>query len=44
MLCILDDNMEHQNREPHLYQGGANPGRSFKVLQSMLQPENAGEL
>lgn len=42
-LFILEENVEQQNREPHLYQGGAIPSRSFKILQSMTQPENAGE-
>lgn len=34
---------QQQQQQPHLYQGSSNPGRSFKVLQSMTQPENAGE-
>jgi hypothetical protein len=41
-IIILDEN-DQQYREPHLYQGSSNPSRSFKILQSMTQPENAGE-
>lgn len=37
------DEVDYQQQQPHLYQGSSNPGRSFKVLQSMTQPENAGE-
>jgi hypothetical protein len=42
---ILENNNEQQSQssEPHLYQGGSIPSRSFKVLQTMIQPENAGE-
>jgi hypothetical protein len=29
-------------QQPHLYQGAAIPSRSFKMLQAMTQPENAG--
>ena len=34
---------EQQVREPNLYTGGTNPSRSFKILQAMTQPENAGK-
>lgn len=44
---FLDDNQvpasEQQVSEPNLYQGSAIPSRSFKILQAMTQPENAGE-
>jgi hypothetical protein len=40
---VLVETTDQQNQEPHLYQGGSIPSRSFKVLQAMTQPENAGE-
>jgi hypothetical protein len=43
LSVLVETNTEQQNQEPHLYQGGSIPSRSFKVLQAMTQPENAGE-
>lgn len=40
----LEEEEDYPQREPGLYQGGNLPGRSFKILQAMTQPENAGKL
>lgn len=34
---------EQQAPEPKKYTGSAIPSRSFKILQAMTQPENAGK-
>ena len=34
---------EQQVTEPKKYTGSAIPSRSFKILQAMTQPENAGK-
>ena len=40
----IEEEEDYPQREPGLYQGGNLPGRSFKILQAMTQPENAGKL
>lgn len=48
-LSILADNEQYippsqqQAPEPKIYTGSAIPSRSFKLLQAMTTPENAGK-
>lgn len=42
-FSTLDQSQSTYQADPKLYSGSSIPSRSFKMLQAMVTPENAGK-